>query len=127
MANRMTTRSSSLARTPSPVGSESSNFYYDDPVFDSALTSPHFTADGHNACDSDTSEAMPTDAHNATPTPQPAHAMSTASIIEIMRNEHPATPVPAASPAKRSKAGKKNKGKKRVAQGTPHLKSACSL
>jgi hypothetical protein len=120
MANCMTTRSSSLVRTPSPVGSESSDFYYDDPVFDSALTSPHLAADGHNAYDSDASEAMPTDAHNTTPTPQPARAMSTASIVEITRDERPATPVPAASPTKRGKAGKKNKGKKRAAQGTPH-------
>ncbi|KAJ7654211.1 hypothetical protein B0H14DRAFT_3540828 [Mycena olivaceomarginata] len=40
MANRMTTHSSSIARTPSPVGSESSDFYYNDPVFESAYTSP---------------------------------------------------------------------------------------
>jgi hypothetical protein len=127
MAKRMTTRSSSLARTPSPVGSESSDFYYDDPVFDSAFSSPPRAADEHNLYDSDASESVSTDTHNATPTPQPARAVSTASIVEITMDEHPTTPVPAASPAKRGKAGKKNKGKKRAAQGMPHLKSACSL
>jgi hypothetical protein len=127
MAKRMTTRSSSLARTPSPVGSESSDLYYDDPVFDSAFTSPPRAVDEHNPYDSDVSESMSTDAHNTTPTPQPAHAVSTASIVEITMDEHLVTPTPATSPAKRGKAGKKNKGKKRAAQGTPHLKSACSL
>ncbi|KAJ7792580.1 hypothetical protein B0H14DRAFT_3499062 [Mycena olivaceomarginata] len=115
MANRMTTRSSSFVRTPSPVGSESSDFYYDDPVFDSAFTSPPRAADKHNTYDSDASEAMSTDAHNATPTLQPTRAMSTASVVEITMDERPATPVDAA-PAKRGKAGKKNKGKKRAAQ-----------
>ncbi|KAJ7808177.1 hypothetical protein B0H14DRAFT_3482576 [Mycena olivaceomarginata] len=108
---------SSLARTPSPVGSESSDFYYDDPVFDSTFTSPPRAANEHNAYDSDASEAASTDAHNATtPTPQPTRAMSTASIVEITMDERPATPVPDAAPAKRGKAGKKNKGKKRAAQ-----------
>ncbi|KAJ7835513.1 hypothetical protein B0H14DRAFT_3461230 [Mycena olivaceomarginata] len=97
MANHMTTRSSSLARTPSPIGSESSDFYYDDPVFNSTFTSPPRAANEHNAYDSDASEAMSMDAHNATPTPQPTRAMSTASIIEITMDEHPATPNPRCS------------------------------
>ncbi|KAJ7698512.1 hypothetical protein B0H14DRAFT_3528834 [Mycena olivaceomarginata] len=97
MANRMNTRSSSLA-PPSPP--------------------PPRAANEHNAYDSDASEAASTDAHNATPTPQPTRAMSTASIVEITMDERPATPVPDAAPAKRGKAGKKNKGKKRAAQDT---------
>ncbi|KAJ7762275.1 hypothetical protein B0H14DRAFT_3594710 [Mycena olivaceomarginata] len=104
MANRMTTRSSSLARTPSPVGSESSDFYYDDPVFDSTFTSPP--------------SPCPRTPTTPPPTPQPTRAMSTASIVEITMDERPTTPVPDAVPAKRSKAGKKNKGKKRAAQDT---------
>jgi hypothetical protein len=51
--------------------------------------------------------------------------MSTASIVEIAMDEHPATPVPAASPAKRGKAGKKSKGKKRAVIGTLHLTNSC--
>ncbi|KAJ7847741.1 hypothetical protein B0H14DRAFT_3453618 [Mycena olivaceomarginata] len=107
MANRMTTRSSSLTRTPSPIGSESSDFYYDDPVFNSTFTSPPRAANEHNTYDSDASEAISTDTHNATLTPQPTHAMSTASIVEITMDERPATPIPDAAPAKCGKAGKK--------------------
>ncbi|KAJ7765810.1 hypothetical protein B0H14DRAFT_3510148 [Mycena olivaceomarginata] len=102
MAKRMTTRSSSLARTPSPVGSESSDFYYDDPVFDSAFSSPPRAADEHNLYDSDASDP-------------PARCPPPRSSRSPWTNAPP-PPVPAASPAKRGKAGKKNKGKKRAAQ-----------
>jgi hypothetical protein len=95
--------------------------YYDDPVFDSAFTSPDRATAAHDAYDLDILEAMSADAHNTTPTPQPARATSTASIVEITMNERPATP----APAKSGKASKKNKGKKRAAHGTSHPTNSC--
>jgi hypothetical protein len=113
------TRSSSLVRTPSPAASESSDMYYDDPAFDSALNSPTNNPNGAlDAYDSDASVAM-SDTHHTTPTPQPTRVMSPASIIEISEEEFPrlATPIPAATTKTHRKATKKNKGKKRALQG----------
>jgi hypothetical protein len=64
---------------------------------------------------------MSADAYNTTPTPQPARAVSTASVVEITMDELPATP----APTKGGKASKKNKGKKRAAHGTPHPINSC--
>ncbi|KAJ7853192.1 hypothetical protein B0H14DRAFT_3450405 [Mycena olivaceomarginata] len=61
-------------------------------VFDSAFTSPGRGTAAHDAYDSDTSEAMSADAYNTTPTPQPARAASTASVVEITMDELPRYP-----------------------------------
>ncbi|KAJ7856065.1 hypothetical protein B0H14DRAFT_2579017 [Mycena olivaceomarginata] len=55
-----------------------------------------------------------------TPTPQPIHDVSPASVVELSREDFPAlaTPVPPVATSTCAKTGKKNKGKKRAAQDT---------
>ncbi|KAF8174330.1 hypothetical protein K438DRAFT_1980355 [Mycena galopus ATCC 62051] len=142
------TRSSSVARTPSPVGSDSSDIYYDDPVFVDAssptampaatailaTTTPDTAADDAydpDGYDTNADAAASMNDRNTTPTPQPVRNTSPASVIEITEDDFPAltTPVPAAAAATRRKAGKKNKGKKHVIQenadeGDPFLAAA---
>ncbi|KAF8205999.1 hypothetical protein K438DRAFT_497552 [Mycena galopus ATCC 62051] len=117
-AMRMNTRSSSIVRTPSPMESESSDMYYDVPVFDSTPTSPSRAGLDLDAYDSDASAATSGAARDITPTPQPARATSTASVIEIQEEDFPAlaTPAPATATAPKGKAGKKAKGKRHAAQ-----------
>ncbi|KAF8164233.1 hypothetical protein K438DRAFT_1984750 [Mycena galopus ATCC 62051] len=118
-AMRMNTRSSSIVRNPSPVGSDSSDMYYNDPAFDSTPVTPSRADDAHNPYDSDASAALSVDARDTTPTPQPTRAASPAAVVELSTDDYPAlaTPAPANATMTRGKVGKKNKGKGRAGQG----------
>ncbi|KAF8209065.1 hypothetical protein K438DRAFT_1960797 [Mycena galopus ATCC 62051] len=119
----MSTRNTSVVCSPSPVASESSDVYYNDPAFldaTSPTAMPVATADDvYNTDAYDTDTPVSVDDRDITPTSQPIRSTpSPASVIEISHDEFPAlaTPAPATMAATRGKVGKKNKGKKRAIQ-----------